>query len=377
MPQTEPAMASKETVLLPIRHAPYTKLRDILQLKTVAELRSLAGLHGVRRIYQMRKDGLVTAIFDAMLVQDRMENILFLLDSASWRRLLKIAVCGSSEIHGNSINVDTVLLELCYLQAFLQDGVVTYVMPDEVRSAVLDLIENGFQARKERSDLIHAYAMAAINLYGVIAKDDLLKIFSMQNRPALTEEELDLVLLRQIARECGYVLLGSEIASEAFSYNQYRDIPDLLARVGNKPRYIPTKTEFLKYANSDYYEPTAYTQELEQYLRTSCHLDRQRLSELMIELHYAIVLEAPMQRLLNLFVEYGVELSAGELHTISKLLVELSNHTRLWSNNGHTPSELAGRPPVVGRADHKSKKIGRNDPCPCGSGKKYKRCCGR
>ena len=377
MPQTEPAMASKETVLLPIRHAPYTKLRDILQLKTVAELRSLAGLHGVRRIYQMRKDGLVTAIFDAMLVQDRMENILFLLDSASWRRLLKIAECGSCESRGCSVNNDTVLLELCYLQAFLQDSVVTYVMPDEVRSAVLVLTENGFQARKERSDLIHAYAMAAINLYGVIAKDDLLKIFSMQNRPALTEEELDLVLLRQIAWECGYVLLGSEIASEAFSYNQYRDIPDLLARVGNKPRYIPTKTEFLKYANSDYYEPTAYTQELEQYLRTSCHLDTQRLSELMIELHYAIVLEAPMQRLLDLFVEYGVELSAGELHTISKLLVELSNHTRLWSNNGHTPSELAGRPPVVGRADHKSKKIGRNDPCPCGSGKKYKRCCGR
>jgi preprotein translocase subunit SecA len=23
------------------------------------------------------------------------------------------------------------------------------------------------------------------------------------------------------------------------------------------------------------------------------------------------------------------------------------------------------------------RKIGRNDPCPCGSGKKYKRCCGR
>ena len=30
---------------------------------------------------------------------------------------------------------------------------------------------------------------------------------------------------------------------------------------------------------------------------------------------------------------------------------------------------------------HKEKtgsiKVGRNDPCPCGSGKKYKRCCGR
>ena len=25
----------------------------------------------------------------------------------------------------------------------------------------------------------------------------------------------------------------------------------------------------------------------------------------------------------------------------------------------------------------KSKKVGRNDPCPCGSGKKYKQCCGK
>ena len=24
-----------------------------------------------------------------------------------------------------------------------------------------------------------------------------------------------------------------------------------------------------------------------------------------------------------------------------------------------------------------SKKVGRNDPCPCGSGKKFKKCCGR
>ena len=25
----------------------------------------------------------------------------------------------------------------------------------------------------------------------------------------------------------------------------------------------------------------------------------------------------------------------------------------------------------------KSNKVGRNDPCPCGSGKKYKQCCGK
>ena len=36
-------------------------------------------------------------------------------------------------------------------------------------------------------------------------------------------------------------------------------------------------------------------------------------------------------------------------------------------------AEAAGRREAV----HAGKKVGRNDPCPCGSGKKYKKCCGR
>ncbi|MBW2342338.1 MAG: SEC-C domain-containing protein [Deltaproteobacteria bacterium] len=35
------------------------------------------------------------------------------------------------------------------------------------------------------------------------------------------------------------------------------------------------------------------------------------------------------------------------------------------SSSARQPTKVAG------------KKIGRNDPCPCGSGKKYKKCCGR
>ena len=38
-----------------------------------------------------------------------------------------------------------------------------------------------------------------------------------------------------------------------------------------------------------------------------------------------------------------------------------------------TPSPDGAKPKVLKR----SAKIGRNDPCPCGSGKKYKNCCGK
>jgi uncharacterized protein YecA (UPF0149 family) len=34
------------------------------------------------------------------------------------------------------------------------------------------------------------------------------------------------------------------------------------------------------------------------------------------------------------------------------------------------------RPEIYQGKEHGSK-VGRNDPCPCGSGKKYKKCCGR
>ncbi len=34
-------------------------------------------------------------------------------------------------------------------------------------------------------------------------------------------------------------------------------------------------------------------------------------------------------------------------------------------------------PPVEPVQVDKSKQAGRNDPCPCGSGKKFKKCCGK
>ncbi len=34
-------------------------------------------------------------------------------------------------------------------------------------------------------------------------------------------------------------------------------------------------------------------------------------------------------------------------------------------------------PPPVETIRSEEKTVGRNDPCPCGSGKKYKKCCGK
>lgn len=51
---------------------------------------------------------------------------------------------------------------------------------------------------------------------------------------------------------------------------------------------------------------------------------------------------------------------------------EVSNFVKERDGWKFSDGELVGEKPIV----REEPKVGRNDPCPCGSGKKYKKCCG-
>ena len=52
---------------------------------------------------------------------------------------------------------------------------------------------------------------------------------------------------------------------------------------------------------------------------------------------------------------------------------EVSQFTKEDGEWKFADGELVGEKPMV----REEPKVGRNDPCPCGSGKKYKKCCGK
>jgi SEC-C motif-containing protein len=60
-------------------------------------------------------------------------------------------------------------------------------------------------------------------------------------------------------------------------------------------------------------------------------------------------------------------------HDLVKPHHEISSFRKLDGNWYFVDGELV--PPVT--EVRSQPKVGRNDPCPCGSGKKYKKCCGR
>ena len=98
----------------------------------------------------------------------------------------------------------------------------------------------------------------------------------------------------------------------------------------------------------------------------------------------------------TIFASFNKKISfknMDQTNEVLQLVTELSNNIRIWSNNGHTPQEmfekfekpnlrpLPDKPFEFGGSKvidiKKGQKIDRNDSCPCGSGKKYKQCCGR
>ena len=51
-------------------------------------------------------------------------------------------------------------------------------------------------------------------------------------------------------------------------------------------------------------------------------------------------------------------------------LIAQAARERYKDRHGHYPNSGMIRKPIVAKV-----KVGRNAPCPCGSGKKYKKCC--
>ena len=76
-------------------------------------------------------------------------------------------------------------------------------------------------------------------------------------------------------------------------------------------------------------------------------------------------------------IEYQKEsykLYSAMLNRVRDLMV--SYIFRLQLPPRRTPAQQAQASAAANQTEQTPKHIGRNDPCPCGSGKKYKKCCG-
>lgn len=197
-----------------------------------------------------------------------------------------------------------------------------------------------------------------------------------------------------------------------------------------KDYYIPKKTELLRYNDNSYCEPTPQAQRMRNFLTGTLHLEPREadiaFEEILLQTR---CLGGGLQTMIDVVEEMSGALSVKQMTEFVTIQQDLNNSTRMHHNRGYTPNEIAAMTKPENRglkslsfgpgirksladgsmnpdklrrdfltmdmpdeqlrvlmlqaleeaeaAAPKVIKVGRNDPCPCGSGKKYKKCCGR
>lgn len=233
----------------------------------------------------------------------------------------------------------------------------------------------------EEEALLLEYVRALINLYGVVEKAKVIEIFNAQNAQdgqSMTIGDLEAVLEEVDPDHEIFDIEGDLLVEESLLMDD-EDLPRLLTRQKGKPYYIPEKEELLYYCDDLYRERPPSFMRLQQFIQQTFKLDSGDAEELCEDIHLGF-LNADFSVDYVLFEIERRRMSFAndaQVREFVRLALDLANHSRCWANLGFTPAEmLAMNERSRSASQSQSHKVGRNDLCPCGSGKKYKNCCG-
>ena len=236
--------------------------------------------------------------------------------------------------------------------------------------------------------MLDTYARAAVNLYGIIPIKDFIEIFNSQNIEHTNADEVYTLLLPDILKKNklsagGHYCFYKNCIIHYWAMDNF-DIGDFwLREQGDKPRFIPEKNEFIKYKD-EYYEDE--TQEL-YWRKVFDFILNERLTPDIYKFYNDLKDISQIfgqMEISELLKEYDLSFSSEkQIQEFFDLLFNAHNNMRIWTNKGYSPNELG----EISKLQHQKKgndriviqerrKIGVNEPCPCGSGKKYKKCCG-
>lgn len=364
----------REAVLAPV------SLSQTLPRRKVSELRELAKSYYVKGYTRMRKAGLVEAVFDALMDMGRLTDILYVIDTDTWDLFQSAAAETVMELDSIPSPQYKLLAELGYLECEQLESGVRVAMPVEIKALFSDLCAGGLAEQKFLFDAVHTYAQAAANLYGVISLIDFTALYNSHSIEKIGADRALPILLRHISVDASYCLWNDYLIAESYK-NDEAKITALLEAVSDIPRYIPDSCELLRYAKADYFEETEHTRQLERYLLSRLGQAPSEVRRIVTLFHFACQIGASVPASLHLLSDYKADIRERELGEISEIVTRMFHTTRRDSLNGHTPEEILqikalGSPPQM-LFQQDLRKVGRNDPCPCGSGKKFKKCCGR
>ena len=346
------------------------------------ELEQLAKLYGIKGAYKLKKAELIEALLEA--IPNKMPEILPMLDEADIKKFE--ALCENEKTVEPNEKLDEYynLMELELVQFIETKNEAKLCVAPMIYEAYKNIDMAGIIPKIKRNSQLREYIISILNLYGMVKLDWAVELFNKYYAPEVTEDELATLVKEDMRLVCQSKIMDGYIVEETIYAIDKNNFKDFLSATIDKDYFIPSKELLGKVNDELYYEPSLHVEKLKAHLRKNYLNNEEAIEDAVVAVSMIARVDCDktgktMELILEELANMGVEFeSLAQINEIIKHIVPVVNATRKWINKGYTMQELSPHTFDVKTGQKVNiLDIGRNAPCPCGSGKKYKKCCGK
>lgn len=380
------------------------RLSDILMDYKKNDLISIAGMHSLSGYSKYRKKELADFVAREILSESVVRRYFIYLEDE------EIEVLEKGEKKAGGCVQDWpcdygYLLDGGYCGGLFGDSCL---IPKEVWDAYQKNCDAEWKAEREEKREIIDYLNAMAQLNGCCKLSDVLRVYEKNTK--VQKNSLDAWRIFMETPEAKrWFRLNEKDEVILIGFEDEQVLRNLKKLQKKKEVYCPTPQEVKALSRKGYLPFDRHMKKLQAFLINSLGEFSEDAKLACGEIQSIIRIGGDMQEIMD-YVQDFLDMGNKDLQRFVPLLQNVWNHTRMISNCGHTPEEMlsdeerntaravkraiASRQTQPGNWDindiletadgkiidfpaPKQKKIYRNDPCPCGSGKKYKNCCGK
>ena len=346
-------------------------LSELLKCNTKSELLKISSMLNITKVSQFNKGQLIERLLQ--VYEEKITQALYLIDSERYEFLKSIAenLGYISFVDSNFTSNPEYYLESGFLFAAMKEDGMYLIMPDETISVIKSLDNDEYRKIiAENTELVKLF-WGMTNNYGVLFMSDFTKMLPSYVDYSLDKTDIYGVIVSGADYYEEYIVQGNIANSVMVPLEDILSIintRDYISR--DRDFFIIKKEDLLEAANEEYIIDNKISMRFKKYLKKNWKIEDSQIEMTIINL-YADIQESEKEEVIEDIVDGLEQVSEEEFQN---LLVEINSfidNTRLWRLKGYTLKELNSE-----HNNTSTPKIGRNDPCICGSGKKFKRCCG-
>jgi hypothetical protein len=337
----------------------------------------------------------------------------FFIENLDYMGSSKLSLIKAIVANGGFLNYDEALDFLAYEEDFYhlaledfifagydsEDFITTIaVLPQELYQLLKDMDLDSYKLNAKRNDVWINLASGMTHAYGIIDLQEMRRQLSR-----VLHKDIDMLKLMKVLEGAQNYCFNFVNEFGYYVYIGVDDTKTLIAEQASRHsiKYKEfTKAEFLHYADKDYYQVSPESKVFESFLLENYPFTKEMTKEFIGMFSHLIMEGEPVQNVLKELTQMIEIPDDFELQSVTKMFIDFYHASPQWFLKGNTPNELSSKaaPPLksllsVDNVNKKNviingnkadiidmktkKKIGRNDLCPCGSGKKYKHCCGK